>query len=61
MNETELRDIRIENAKQAGYFKGLLEGLLSAGIDMGDHYYIRSEVFEKVESECEKAKINFGL
>ena len=61
MNETELRKKMIENAKQAGYFKGLLEGLLCSGIDMGDHYYIRSEVFENVEAECEKAKVSFGL
>lgn len=61
MNETELRKQMLENAKQAGYFKGLLEGLLSAGIDMGDHYYIRSEVFENVKTGCEKAKVSFGL
>jgi len=61
MNETESMKQMIENAKQAGYLKGLLEGLLSAGISMGDYYHIRSEVFEKVKRECDKANINFGL
>jgi len=60
MNETELRKQMIENAKQAGYFKGLLGGLLNSGVNRGDHYYIRSEVFEKVEDEYKKQNEETG-
>ena len=61
MNESELRKRMIELSKQAGFYKGLLEGTLMQCSKEGDRYIISSEVYRKVKKSLDNANNDFGL
>lgn len=60
MNEDQLRKLMTENAKQAGFYRGLLEGLLWQCKADGNQYTVSSSVYRKVAESFEKAKKDFG-
>lgn len=61
MNEAELRNRTIELSKQAGFYKGLLEGLLWKCRAEGNWYTVSTEVYRKVKESFDKANKEFGV
>ena len=54
MKEKELRELMIENARLAGTYRGLLEGLMCQSRRKGDVYIVDATVFKKVQKAVER-------
>ncbi len=51
--DSDLKSMMIDNARQAGYYKGLLEGLIRQAVDRGKFYSIDARAFEKIKKAFE--------
>ena len=52
--EKELRELMIKNARLAGTYRGLLEGLMCQSRKEEGSYIVDSNVFEKVQKAVER-------
>jgi len=52
--EKELRELMIKNARLAGTYRGLLEGLMCQSRRNGDSYVIDAKAFDKVQKAVER-------
>ncbi len=51
--DSDLKSMMIDNARQAGYYKGLLEGLICQAVDRGGFYSIDARAFDKIKQAFE--------
>ena len=56
MPDQELMRMLIKASQDAGFYKGLLEGLILQAKDKGQHYEVDHEVFELMKKGVEEHK-----
>lgn len=61
MSEVELRKRIIELSGEAGFYKGLLEGIFAQLRAEGNWYTLSIETYRKAKESFEKANKNFGV